>query len=125
MGSLAGAAAVLALASNVLGKQSALAPDMKAPPTLADTGLYADFASLRVDPAHLGFAPQYPLWTDGAAPAIDASDPERWVFLSARGSGRNSPSTAGRSRPAILSISRTASGFTRLTPGAWTRARLS
>jgi hypothetical protein len=45
---------------------------------------------LTVDPRHLGFAPQYPLWTDGAAKrrwislppgtAIDASDPEAWVF---------------------------------------------
>ena len=47
-------------------------------------------ATLRVDPAHLAFAPQYPLWTDGAAKrrwislppgtAIDASDPDAWVF---------------------------------------------
>ena len=63
---------------------------VRAPATLSDTGLYADFASLRVNPAHLGFAPQYPLWTDGASKrrwislpagtAIDASDPDAWTF---------------------------------------------
>jgi hypothetical protein len=60
------------------------------PQTLQETGLYADFAELRVDPGHLAFAPQYPLWTDGATKrrwislppgtAIDASDPDAWVF---------------------------------------------
>ena len=64
-----------------------------------------------IDPRNLAFAPQYPLWTDGAAKrrwislppgtAIDASDPENWVFPGrAPGSGRSSPSAAGRSRPA-------------------------
>ena len=43
-----------------------------------------------IDPKNLAFAPQYPLWTDGAAKrrwislppgtAIDASDPDNWVF---------------------------------------------
>jgi hypothetical protein len=66
-------------------------PARRGPPaTLQDTGLYSDFASLEVDPQHLPFAPQYPLWTDGAAKrrwislppgsAIDASDPEAWTF---------------------------------------------
>src|SRR5215213_11094322 len=66
-------------------------PARRSPPaTLQDTGLYSDFASLEVDPQHLPFAPQYPLWTDGAAKrrwislppgsAIDASDPEAWTF---------------------------------------------
>jgi hypothetical protein len=60
------------------------------PPTLGDTGLYSDAERLVVDPAHLGFAPQYPLWTDGAVKrrwislppgtAIDGSDPDAWVF---------------------------------------------
>jgi hypothetical protein len=60
------------------------------PEVLRETGLYADFETLTVDPRHLGFAPQYPLWTDGAAKrrwislppgtSIDASDPEAWVF---------------------------------------------
>jgi hypothetical protein len=64
--------------------------DEKPPETLAATGLYTDFATLRVDPRHLPFSPQYPLWTDGAAKrrwislppgtAIDGSDPEAWVF---------------------------------------------
>jgi cytochrome c553 len=60
------------------------------PALLRDTGLYADFATLKVDSRHLAFAPQYPLWTDGAVKrrwislppgtAIDASDPDAWVF---------------------------------------------
>jgi len=62
-----------------------------APPQhLRDTGLYADFDTLTVDAAHVAFSPQYPLWTDGAtkrrwislppSSAIDASDPDAWVF---------------------------------------------
>ena len=65
------------------------------PPAAADAparhrALFADFETLEVDPRHLAFAPQYPLWTDGAAKrrwislppgtAIDASDPDAWVF---------------------------------------------
>jgi hypothetical protein len=62
----------------------------KPPATLQETGLYADPATLEVDARHLAFSPQYPLWTDGAhkrrwislppGTAIDASDPEAWVF---------------------------------------------
>ena len=61
-----------------------------APPTLHDTELYVAPGSLDIDPSHLGFAPQYPLWTDGASKrrwislppgtAIDAGDPDLWVF---------------------------------------------
>ena len=60
------------------------------PPDLRDTGLYADFETLQIDARHLAFSPQYPLWTDGATKrrwislppgsAIDASDPDAWVF---------------------------------------------
>jgi len=62
----------------------------KPPQTLQETGLYSDFATLQVDPRHLAFSPQYPLWTDGATKrrwislppgtAIDASDPDAWIF---------------------------------------------
>ncbi len=61
-----------------------------APEDLAATGLYSDPDSLTVDPAHIAFAPQYPLWTDGAekrrwislppGSAVDASDPDVWEF---------------------------------------------
>ena len=61
-----------------------------APPRLADTGLYADAATRTIAPQHLPFAPQYPLWTDGAAKerwialpegtTIHASDPDDWQF---------------------------------------------
>ncbi|MCU9850526.1 hypothetical protein OEZ60_21335 [Defluviimonas sp. WL0024] len=62
----------------------------EAPATLFETGLYSEPARLTVDPAHIAFAPQYPLWTDGAekhrwialppGSAIDASDPDGWDF---------------------------------------------
>jgi hypothetical protein len=80
--------AVLAFAAPLLlaGGTGAQEP----PARLQETGLYSDFAALEVDPRHLRFAPQYPLWTDGAVKrrwislppgtAIDASDPEAWVF---------------------------------------------
>ena len=58
------------------------------PARLADTGLYADFDAGVIAPDVLPFAPQYPLWTDGAAKrrwirlpegaAIDASDADAW-----------------------------------------------
>src|SRR3954462_6999467 len=62
----------------------------KPPATLQDTGLYSDFRTLTVDPQHLAFSPQYPLWSDGATKrrwvslppgtAIDGSDPDAWIF---------------------------------------------
>jgi hypothetical protein len=71
---------------SVVGSQPA--PD-RPPPTLHNTGLYTG-ATLDVDAGHLAFSPQYPLWTDGATKrrwisippgtAIDASDPNAWVF---------------------------------------------
>jgi len=60
------------------------------PPRLSDTGLYAPGSVTEIAPGRLEFAPQYPLWSDGAAkrrwialPAgtlIDASDPDAWDF---------------------------------------------
>jgi mono/diheme cytochrome c family protein len=60
------------------------------PRHLAETGLYADFATRQIAPDVLPFTPQYPLWTDGAekqrwirlpeGTAIDAHDPDAWVF---------------------------------------------
>jgi mono/diheme cytochrome c family protein len=75
----------------VLGSVPATPQPATTPPsTLHETGLYAGPDTLQVDPAHLAFAPQYPLWTDGAAKrrwislppgtAIDGSDPEAWIF---------------------------------------------
>ena len=85
---LAGAALVLAL---IAGAEAFSQPVAAQPPkTLQETGLYVDDAMLRIDPRHLAFSPQYPLWTDGATKrrwislppgtAIDASDPDAWVF---------------------------------------------
>jgi hypothetical protein len=86
------AAATLALALALLTSAEAIAQvaAAKPPEALQDTGLYADFATLQVDPKHLQFSPQYPLWTDGATKhrwislppgtAIDGSDPDAWIF---------------------------------------------
>jgi cytochrome c553 len=60
------------------------------PARLSGTGLFASGGSLEVAAANRPFAPQYPLWTDGATkrrwvhlPAgstIDASNPRHWEF---------------------------------------------
>lgn len=83
---------VLALA--VLGPAPgcgrALGGDVPLPQRLSATGLYLPGKPGTVDPAHIAFSPQYPLWSDGAAKqrwlslppgtTIDASDPDAWVF---------------------------------------------
>lgn len=80
-----------ALAGFGVSKSFSVFAETAPPPgRLEETGLYRDFASLNVDPAHLAFSPQYPLWSDGAdkrrwisvppGTAIDATDPDRWVF---------------------------------------------
>jgi len=61
-----------------------------APRLLTETGLYVRNGGLQVAPANLTFAPQYPLWSDGAAKrrwiflppgrTIDVRDPDAWVF---------------------------------------------
>jgi len=81
----AGCVVAAVVAVGLLASGEAVPQAIKPPQTLPETGLYADFAALRVDPSHLAFAPQYPLWTDGATKrrwislpsgtAIDASDP--------------------------------------------------
>lgn len=65
-------------------------PSTDLPPTLAATGLYADFAARTLADGVIAFAPQYPLWTDGATKRrwialppgsfVDASDPDHWRF---------------------------------------------
>ncbi|MBB3017464.1 mono/diheme cytochrome c family protein [Microvirga lupini] len=85
------AGAMLILPFVVLMHAPAAPQSTTTPPlTLHETGLYADPGTLQVDPAHLAFAPQYPLWSDGAikrrwislppGTAIDGSDPEAWIF---------------------------------------------
>ncbi|HQR44696.1 MAG TPA: hypothetical protein PLB02_00760 [Thermoanaerobaculia bacterium] len=59
------------------------------PRLLSQTGLYGKGA-LQVDPRHLAYSPQYPLWSDGAGKSrwislppggrIDASNDDRWAF---------------------------------------------
>jgi hypothetical protein len=61
-----------------------------APQHLADTGLYADFATKTLAPGVHPYSPQYPLWSDGASKRrwirlpprsrIDAANPDAWVF---------------------------------------------
>ncbi len=65
------------------------APDWP-PPTLRDTGLYADWATRTVAKENLPYSPQYPLWSDGAVKSrwlhipngrfIDGSNPDVWQF---------------------------------------------
>lgn len=65
-------------------------PTRPLPTTLAETGLYADFASRTIAADSRPFSPQYPLWTDGATKrrwvrlpkgaSIDASSPDAWQF---------------------------------------------
>lgn len=60
------------------------------PARLADTGLYVDGSMTQVRPENLPFAPQYPLWSDGASKrrwiylppgaTIDATQPDAWDF---------------------------------------------
>lgn len=60
------------------------------PATLRDTGLFVPGSVTQVRPENLPFAPQYPLWSDGAEKrrwlylppgrAIDASKPDAWDF---------------------------------------------
>lgn len=60
------------------------------PARLSETGLYVAGSTSEVDPRHVTFVPQYPLWSDGTdkrrwlflppGTRIDASDPDAWVF---------------------------------------------
>lgn len=76
------------LACLAVASAAASAPAL--PEKLSATGLYVQGEPGKVDPAHLAFAPRYPLWSDGARkqrwlslPAggrIDATDPNAWDF---------------------------------------------
>jgi hypothetical protein len=83
---LAAALFAAAAAAREVPAQAPAAP----PARLSETGLYRDIARQEVAADVVPYAPQYPLWTDGAAkrrwirlPAgssIDASDPWAWEF---------------------------------------------
>ncbi len=83
-------AGLLAFAALVIPASKGQAGLQPFPSSLGSTGLYSDFANKRVDPANLHYSPQYPLWSDGASKrrwirlppgtAIDASDPDVWLF---------------------------------------------
>jgi hypothetical protein len=77
--------------SRVLGASASSSEATFAPPArLSETGLYADAATLAVDPRNRPFTPQYPLWSDGAVKrrwvrlpdgaAIDTRDVDHWDF---------------------------------------------
>jgi hypothetical protein len=70
---LGGVAIGVALA--FAGRQHAADPvPAEPPPTLRETGLYADWDRKIVAPGIRAFTPQYPLWTDGA-------HKQRWIYL--------------------------------------------
>ncbi len=81
-----GVALLLRIAASEAAPVSPAVP----PATLRETGLYLPGPGLMVDPTHLAFSPQYPLWTDGASKRrwlslppntdIDASRPNAWEF---------------------------------------------
>ena len=85
-----GAVALAILATGESAAARTRAPAASPPARLADTGLYSDFAARTVDARNLPYAPQYPLWSDGAAKrrwiylpsgaSVDARDPEVWRF---------------------------------------------
>ena len=71
--------------------QAAAPPEPAAlPPTLRETGLYADWDAKSIAAANRAFTPQYPLWSDGAhkrrwiylppGTTIDGSRPDAWEF---------------------------------------------
>lgn len=74
----------------VLSPSLVLAGPVSPPVHLAETGLYSDPATHRVDERNLHYSPQYPLWSDGAVKSrwiflppgktIDASNPDLWDF---------------------------------------------
>jgi hypothetical protein len=61
-----------------------------APALLSETGLYTGEGTIHIDPRNRPFAPQYPLWSDGATKkrwirmpegaVIDATNATRWEF---------------------------------------------
>jgi hypothetical protein len=65
-------------------------PTPPAPSDLGQTGLYSDYSAKTIDSRNMSYAPQYPLWSDGASKhrwiylppgaSIDASDPDVWAF---------------------------------------------
>lgn len=79
---------VLPLAAAAL--PAAAQPAAALPQRLSATGLYLPGGGQRLRPDVLAFAPQYPLWSDGAAKrrwlwlppgsSIDASQPDAWNF---------------------------------------------
>ncbi len=87
---LHGLVAALALGLPIPGSAStAAAAVAPLPQTLEATGLYRP-GTQEIDPEHLAFTPQYPLWSDGASKrrwlalpaghAIDATRPDAWDF---------------------------------------------
>jgi len=90
------AAGAVLLAGAVTGRavdasaRAAGAETFTPPPRLSETGLYADAAAQAVDPGNRRFAPQYPLWSDGAVKrrwvrlpegaTIDTRDLSHWDF---------------------------------------------
>jgi hypothetical protein len=70
------AAAVAALIGSVAprGARAGAPLPLRPPARLAETGLYADPLALAIDPRNRPYAPQYPLWSDGASKS-------RWIFL--------------------------------------------
>jgi hypothetical protein len=83
--------AVTALVAALAAGAGASAPAIPRPPQLlSQTGLYAGPGTARISPSNLHYAPQYPLWSDGARKSrwayippgkqIDARETDAWTF---------------------------------------------
>ena len=87
---LMAAGALLWLGATTGRLMGAGAPAATPPRLLSETGLYANAASLDIDSRNRPFAPQYPLWSDGATKrrwvrlpdggTIDTSQIDHWNF---------------------------------------------
>ena len=111
------------------------AGDLQAPGRLSETGLYAPGRPGVIDPANRPFAPQYPLWSDGAAKArwiylppgtaIDTSDAADWTFPVGTRFWKEFTSTAGRSRRVSSGARQPTAGFSPPISGPRRDAMLS
>ncbi|MEI9952992.1 MAG: hypothetical protein WDO74_29450 [Pseudomonadota bacterium] len=82
--------AVGAASARQIQPTAAVSADRPLPGRLSETGLYVAGSTSEIAPENLAYAPQYPLWSDGATKRrwvslpkgarIDASNPDDWQF---------------------------------------------
>ena len=132
MSRLLRAAAAASVLWCLLGLATAPVDEAEAPLPghLAGTGLFEPGSTDAVRAGVLGFTPQYPLWSDGAAKrrwlalppgaAVDARDPDAWVFPP--GTRLWKEFSLGGRRIETRYIERTARGEWRFATYVWNEA---